>query len=192
VTTADALYRSSLRNELHERTSWVAWRSFRGVEHVEGLDEGYRALWGGHHEGRGEKLEWRRSQTQEKWRADLTRFQPEALVPAPRRARGELDEHAFGSALEGHVDVTRRQLVAAWANAASFGQAPGELATTIDRLYPELRESRGVREATVSVSRARMIGAVRDRGPRPLQVAELSSWAQRDRERSGRWSERSR
>jgi hypothetical protein len=94
--------------------------------------------------------------------------------------------------LEGYVDVTRRQLVAAWANAASFGQAPGDLAMTIDRLYPELRESRGVREVTIAVSRARMIGAVRERGPRPLQVDELTSWAQRDRERSERWSERSR
>jgi hypothetical protein len=192
VTTADALYRTSLRHELRERTSWVAWRSFKGIDHVEGLDEGYRALWGGHHEGRGEKLDWRRSETQEKWRLDLDRFQPEGLVPAPRRARGELDEHAFGSALEGQVDVTRRQLVAAWANAARFGQAPGELARSIDRLYPELRESRGVREATIGVSQARMIGVVRERGPRPLHVVELSSWSQRDRERSGTWAERSR
>lgn len=192
VTTADALYRASLRHELRERTSWVAWRSFRGVEHVEGIDEGYRALWGGHHEGRGEKLSWRRSETQDRWRADLERFEPEGLVNVPRRARGELDEHAFGSALEGNVDVTRRQLVAAWANAANFGQAPSDVATSIDRLYPELRESRGVREATIGVSRARMISTVRARGPRPLVVAELSSWAQRDRERSGTWSERSR
>jgi hypothetical protein len=192
VTTADALYRASLRHELHQRTSWVAWRSFKGIEHVEGVDEGYRSLWGGHHEGRGEKLTWQRDETLEKWRDDLSRFQPEGLVNAPRRARGELDEHAFSSALEGHVDVTRRQVVTAWANAASFGQAPGELTASIDRLYPELRDSRGVRERTIGVSQARMTGAVRERGPRPLRAAEIFTWTQRERERSGVWSERSR
>jgi hypothetical protein len=194
VTTADSLYRSSLRHELRERTSWVAWRSYKGIDHVDGLDEGYRALWGGHHEGRGEKLDWRRGETLERWQADLNRFEPEGIVRAPRRTQDQLDEHAFASAFEGHVDVTRRHVVSAWANAATFGQSPADLALTIDRLYPELRDSRGVREKNITVSRARMISAVRERGARPLRVADLSTWAQRERERerSGTWSERSR
>lgn len=192
VNAADALYRASLRHELSQRTSWVAWRSFKGIDHVQGVDEGYRSLWGGHHQGRGEKLNWQRSETVDKWRADMARFEPEGVIAAPARVRGELDEHAFGAALEGQVDVTRRHLVEAWANAASFGQAPGALTATIDRLYPELRDSRGVRETTIGVAQARMIAAVRERGPRPLQLAELVTWTQRSRERSGSWSERSR
>ena len=192
VSAADALYRSSLRHELGQRTSWRAWRSFKGIEHVQGVDEGYRALWGGHHEGRGEKLAWRREETVEKWRSDLDRFESEGTVSAPRRARDALDEHAFGGALEGRVDVSRRDVVAAWANAACFGQSPRELGSTIDRLFPELRDSRGVREKTIGVAQARMTGLVRERGARPLQLSELSTWTQRSRERSGSWSERSR
>jgi hypothetical protein len=192
VTAADALYRASLRHELAQRTTWTAWRSFAGTDHVVGLDEGYRALWGGHHEGRGEKLNWRREETLEHWRADLNRFTSEGVSVVPDRPRGELDEHVFGAGLEGRVDVTRRHLVQAWANAASFGEAPQALAASIDRLFPMLRESRGVREATVGVSEARMIAAVRERGARPLGADELSRWAQRSRERTGTWSDRSR
>ena len=189
---ADALYRSSLRFELGQRTSWTAWRSFAGVEHVSGVDEGYRALWGGHHPGRGEKLAWQRGETLEKWRDDLTRFEPQGAVRVPQRAHDALDEHAFGASLEGRHDVARRHVVTAWANAASFGQAPGELGRSVDRLYPELRDSRGVRERTIGTAQARMTGQVRERGPRPLQVAQIERWTQRTRERSGSWSERSR
>lgn len=189
---ADALYRASLRLELRERTSWVAWRSFKGIDHVMGVDEGYRSLWGGHHQGRGEKLRWQRGETVEQWRRDLERFEPEGVVPLPRRSRDQLDEHAFSSQLEGRPDVARRHVVAAWANAAVFGQSPRDLAAAVDRLYPELRESRGVREPTIAVSRARMVAAVRERGARPLEGRELDTWAQRSRDRSGAWSERSR
>lgn len=192
VPTADALYRTSLRLELRERTSWTAWRSFKGIDHVQGIDEGYRSLWGGHHQGRGEKLQWQRSETVEKWRRDEERFEPEGVVPAPRRSRDQLDEHVFSSQLEGRHDVARRHVVAAWANAAMFGQSPRELAAAVDRFYPELRASRGVRESTIAVSRARMVTAVRERGPRPLQERELEAWTQRSRDRSGTWSERSR
>jgi hypothetical protein len=192
ASAADALYRSSLRYELAQRTSWTAWRSFKGIEHVQGVDEGYRALWGGHHQGRGEKLSWRRDETVAQWRSDLVRFEPEGTVLAPSRARYALDEHAFGGALEGRVDVSRREVVAAWANAASFGQSPRELGSTIDRLFPELRDSRGVRERTIGVAQARMTVQVREHGARPLQLSELAAWTQRSRERSGSWSERSR
>jgi hypothetical protein len=111
---------------------------------------------------------------------------------SPVRGRAELDEHVFGAALEGRRDIARRHLVEAWANAASFGQAPREMDASIDHLYPTLRESRGVREATIGLSQARMVAAVRERGARPLRTDELSRWAQRSRERSGTWSERSR
>jgi hypothetical protein len=189
---ADALYRSSLRYELAARTTWTAWRSFKGIDHVEGLDEGYRALWGGHHRGRGEKLNWQRGETVERWRRDLAGFTSEGAPSSPERGRTELDEHVFGATLEGRRDVARRHVVEAWSHAATFGQAPRETGASIDDLYPTLRDSRGVREATVGVTQARMIAAVRERGARPLAPDELARWVQRSRERSGAWSERSR
>jgi TrwC relaxase len=109
---ADALYRSSLRYEVGQRTRWRPWRSFRGVEMVGGLDEGYRALWGGHHGDRGEKLHWTREDALQRWGDDLARFTPAGVVAAPRE-RDSLDEHAFAAALEGNDAPRRRHLVAA-------------------------------------------------------------------------------
>jgi hypothetical protein len=191
VPAADALYRASLRHELAARTPWRAWRSFNGVELVEGLDEGYRALWGGHHDGRGQKVHWRRDEAVTEWRGDLTRLTKEGVIGAPR-SRRTLDEHSFASALEGRFDVTRRHLVAAWANAAVSGQAPRDVDQSIDRLYPELAGSRGVRERTIGVADARMTSRVRGLGPRPLRLDELADWDYRSRDRSRSRSDRSR
>ena len=184
VEAADALYRASLRHEVSTRTPWSVWRSFRGVEHVAGLDEGYRALWGGHHENRGEKLRWSRDDAESTWAADQRRFESEGVVASPRRPRDQLDEHAFAGALEGRSAVTRRLLVTAWANAAVYGQSPHDIARTLDDLYPTLVRSRGVREETISVARARMTAVVREYGPRPLRTEELTTWRQRSIERS--------
>ncbi len=181
--SADALYRASLRYELAERTPWSAWRSFEGVERVAGLDEGYRALWSGHHRERGDKLDWSRDETLARWSLDLTRFEPLGSVVPPVRPRHVLDEHAFAGALEGRHDVARRHVLAAWADAATFGQATGPLARSVDQLYPRLREGRGVHEATIALREARMLAAVRELGPRPLEPRELSQWTQSSRER---------
>ena len=187
---ADALYRSSLRHELAERTPWIAWRSFQGVEHVADLDEGYRSLWGGHHDTRGVKLHWRRSETLANWTKDLARFQAERTIDVPSSDRALLSEHSFGAALEGRHAVTRRDLVTAWANAAVFGASTRQVDHNIDRLYPKLGHSRGVRESAIGVGEARMIQLVRERGARPLGEIELDQWHQRSRERSR--SDRSR
>ncbi|MGA2433099.1 MAG: relaxase domain-containing protein [Acidimicrobiales bacterium] len=182
--TADELYRSSLRHLLAQRTPWVAWRSFRGVEHVIGVDEGYRALWGGHFDDRGEKHHWRREEIVSRWREDAVRFEAAGEVPAPARDREGVDEHVFGAALEGSREITRRQLVGAWAKAATYGQGSEEIERSIDLLYPSLRTSRGVREMSIGIAEARMIALVRERGPRPLASVELERWTQRSRERS--------
>ena len=181
---ADALYRASLRLELAQRTPWTSWRSFQGVEHVAGLDEGYRSLWGGHHDGRGAKVHWRRSEAVTNWTRDLTRFQPERIIDTPSSDRALLNEHSFSGALEGRHVVTRRDVVAAWANAAVFGADPRQVSDNIDRLYPQLAHSRGVRESAIGVGEARMIALVRERGARPLRDVELAQWHQRSRERS--------
>lgn len=189
---ADALYRSSLRLELRQRTPWTAWRSFAGTEHVEGLDEGYRALWCGHHRGRGVKLCWSRRDAVTAWRRDQDRLETVGTVSVPSRDKDVLDEHSFAGALEGRVDVARRHLVAAWADAATFGQSSRDVGRSVDALFPGMTTSRGVRESTIGVHEARMIALVRERGPRPLERDDLVRWCQRSRERSDRWLDRSR
>jgi hypothetical protein len=178
--TADALYRASLRHEVAERTSWSVWRSFEGIERVVGLDEGYRALWSGHHRERGEKLVWSRDQTVASWSRDRERFEELGAVKAPDRSR-LLDEHRFAGALEGRSDVARRHVIAAWANAATYGQSPKEISRSIDDLFPQL-DGRGVREHAIAVRDARMISSVRERGPRPLDRTSLDEWRQRSRD----------
>jgi hypothetical protein len=182
ASTADALYRASLRHELSERTPWRAWRSFEGVERVVGLDEGYRALWGGHHRERGEKLSWSRQTTLESWAADQRRFEPLGVVQPPRERVRVLDEHRFAGAFEGRLDVARRHLLGAWADAASFGQDPVQLTSAVDQLYPQLQGRGGVYEPTIAVHEARMISSVRELGPRPLERSEFENWRQRSRE----------
>ena len=179
-SAADAIYRTSLRHELAQRTPWAAWRSFEGIEHVAGLDEGYRALWGGHHPDRGEKRHWRREDVIRSWRSDLERYEAHGALPAPTRSVA-LDEHAFAGALEGRTDVARRHVVEAWANAATFGQDPARLRRSIAELYPELEGPGGVRERTIPVREARMTTSVRELGPRPID-GDLGPWRQRSRE----------
>jgi len=182
ASTADALYRASLRHELSERTPWRAWRSFEGVERVVGLDEGYRALWSGHHRERGEKLSWSREQTLASWARDQDRFESLGVVKAGRESENAFDEHRFAGAFEGRLDVARRHLIAAWADAATFGQDPQQLTNAVDELYPGLHGRPGVFEPTIAVREARMIGTVRALGPRPLERIEFALWRQRSRE----------
>lgn len=182
AATADALYRASLRYELAERTPWKAWRSFEGVERVVGLDEGFRALWSGHHRERGEKLSWSREMTLASWDRDRERYESLGVVRAPNDGRRVLDEHRFAGAFEGRHDVARRHLLAAWADAASYGQDPVHLTKAVDDLYPTLRGRQGVHEPTIAVHEARMIGPVRALGPRPLERSQFDDWRQRSRE----------
>ncbi|MGB8180356.1 MAG: relaxase domain-containing protein [Acidimicrobiales bacterium] len=189
---ADALYRTSLRHELASRTPWSAWRSFAGVERVAELDEGYRALWSGHHRDRGEKLAWTREETVRSWTRDLTHYEPLGVVPVAHRERGVLDEHRFAGALEGRSDVARRHLVAAWADAAPFGHDPRDLTRQLDEIYPGLRSRAGVYEPTIPVREARMMDRVREYGPRPLERRQFDEWRERSMETSRSRGGRSR
>lgn len=189
---ADALYRASLRHELSERSPWTAWRSFNGVEHVAGLDEGYRALWGGHHPERGEKLHWERRDARETWSLDQQRFSAEGVMDPPTRHRTTLDEHGFAGAFEGRIEVARRHVVEAWSNAARFGQDHTALTNAVNDLYPQLTGGGGVREPTISVREARMTALVRQHGERPLEGRDFAAWRQRSRDLSRDRSDRSR
>lgn len=181
---ADALYRASLRHEIRATTTLEVWHSFDGVEHVRGMDEGYRALWGGHHDTRGEKVLWRRDALVARWEADRTRFEAIGHVTPPTRDPQRVHEHSFRSQLDGLDTVARRNLVAAFANAATFGAEPSELERTVDDLYPSLRDGRGLREPRVGVREARMIGLVNERGERPIHARDMAQWSQRSTERS--------
>lgn len=192
AVAADALYRCALRAEVARTTPFAPWRSFEGVEHVGGLDEGYRVLWGGHHADRGVKRHWNREQTWASWSQDLAAFEPYGARPTPRRRADELDEHSFAAAFEGRDLVARRHVVAAWANGATFGREPASVSQSVDHWYPRLRESRGIRESLLSVREARMIAETRERGPRPLDVRDLEQWRQRSLVRSREGADRSR
>lgn len=182
LSTADALYRASLRHELAERTPWSAWRSFDGVERVVGLDEGYRALWPGHHRERADKLNWSRDETVASWARDVERFVSLGVVRAPDRGRGLLDEHRFAGAFEGRLDVAHRHVVAAWADASPYGQDPRQITRSVDELYPSLRGPGGVHERAIGLIEARMLATVRAIGPRPLDRSAFDNWRQRSRE----------
>jgi hypothetical protein len=157
---ADALYLASLRHELNARTTWRAWRSFYGNEHVVGVDEGYRVLWGGHHDDRGEKLHWSREDAVRAWRGDLARYVAEVAPVAPQRS---FDEHAYGGAFEGLVRVTRRDVVEAWAHASVFGARARDVEGDVSRVAPELSRERGLGESSISVARARSYALSRER-----------------------------
>ena len=188
---ADALYRCSLRAEVARTTPFVPWRSFEGVEHVQGLDEGYRVLWGGHHPDRGAKRHWSRLDARAAWARDLARFEPHGTRRSPLARVDELSEHAFAAAFEGRDLVARRHVLAAWANAATFGVDAASVSASVDHWYPELRDSRGVHEGLIGVRTARMVEVTRH-GARPLHVEDLERWRQRSRERSREGLERSR
>ena len=119
-------------------------------------------------------------------RRDAERFVSIGEVDPPSTHRRHLDEHRFCGAMEGRMDVSRRHVIAAWSDAAVFGQGARSVVRDVDDLYPALRNGLGVHESVISVAEARMVGAVRELGPRPLQREELERWRyrSRDRERS--------
>jgi hypothetical protein len=188
--SADALYRSSLRHEIGRMDGRASWRSARGVDHVGGVDEGYRAIWPGRAE-RGEKRLWSRDEATASWRRDLDRYDEGPRAPAPRARGSTLDEHAFAGAFEGESTIARRDLVRAWADAATRGAPIGSVDAAIDRHYPELSTSRGLDGRTISRNAARQLDVVRQRGPRAL--VELADHLDGpDRDLSRRWPSRSR
>jgi len=174
--TADALYCAHFRYLLGLTTTWSAFRSYAGNELVAGLDEGYRTLWGGRHATRGEKRLWRRDDTVAAWRADLRRFAPEGVVPPPRVPH-RLNEQSFQRDLAGRSVIYRRDVVAAFANAATGGLDARTLPHVIDELYPQCRDGVGLREPGLTFAEATMMERVRRRGPRPLQRPSLRLWS---------------
>lgn len=181
LATADALYRAVLRDDVGRQTSWTPWQSARGIDHVGGLDEGYRALWGGHFAERGTKRRWTREEIVRKWESDLRSFTPLATVPVPPRPRGQINEYAFGRALRGESRLDRPRLLAAWCNAATYGAPADELQGSFDRYYPQLVQCRGFRSRLLSPREALMVAHVNEYGNRTLTTLGLNQEAAPER-----------
>jgi hypothetical protein len=183
--SADALYRSALRDGVARHAGRDAWRSPRGVEHVGGVDEGVRSIWPGRAE-RGDKRHWTRAEAVSAWSRDLDGYEPGPEAPAPRPRGPLLDEHAFAGAFEGLSPIWRRDLVRAWADAATRGAPVGTVDESIDRHYPQLARSRGLDGATISRNDARQLGPVREHGARSLVATHHRDAPDRSLERGAR------
>jgi len=188
LLAADSIYRAELRYRIGQYGLRSAWRTFGGSDLVQGIDEGHRALWPGDRTWGAQKELWTRESIVEKWKNDLLRFESIHMREPPTRT-GVVNEQIFGSQFEGMFSVARRDLVTATANAATHGLLRPEIEAFVDTHYPELTESRGLSERRIGVSAARQIDRVKERGPRPLELAVSSQKHQRDR---SRLTERSR
>ncbi len=169
VAAADSVYRGVLRASIRTETGRRSWRSFNGIEYVEGVDEGLRALWSGHNADRDPKKMWTRAEAHGQWQRDLERYEEAPQLLPPVRSDDHLHEHAFRSALDGHGRVYRHDLVRAWMDAATFGSTLPDLEASLDHHYPELRGSRPRDHEWISLARARSIRAVERTGPRALR-----------------------
>ena len=87
----DRIYKSALRAGVAERGGPAIWRGFVGDEHVVGLDEGWRAMWPGHHDRGEAKKIWTREAIVERWEQTRDRFEHPVGELAP--PRGHFDVH---------------------------------------------------------------------------------------------------
>ena len=192
ATTADSLYRSQLREEIGRTTSWTPWRSFGGGELVGGLDEGYRALWGGHFDDRPPKQLWTREGIQAKWARDLERFEPLTEVALPERTKPAFNHHRYRASLSTVTSIHRRDVMEALADALVFGGSAAEVTRQVDRWYPELRDSRGLREEVLTPRRAFSLGRELSREPAREREPSRLHLNYRSRDRSSEGEGRSR
>ena len=95
-----------------------------------------------------------------------------------------MNEQIFGAQLEGLPSVTRRDLIAAAANGAVLGLSRHSIESFVDTHYPDLATDRGLIGERIGVSSARQGALVKELGPRPLEIGEVTKWRQRERPRS--------
>jgi len=183
LLAADAIYRAELRFRINRHGVRGAWRTFGGIDLVQGVDEGHRALWPGDRTWGAQKASWTRPGIVDKWRSDLLRFEKIQMREPPVRT-ASINEQVFGAHFEGSISVSRRDLIAATANAASSGILRSSVESFVDFHYPDLAADRGLTEKRIGITHARQSALVRERGPRPLEIEDAIRWRQRDRPRS--------
>ena len=183
LLAADAIYRSEFRFRINQHGVRRAWRTFGGIDMVQGVDEGHRALWPGDRTWGIQKESWSRAGIVNKWESDLLRFEKIHMQEPPTRT-DSINEQIFGAHFEGAISVARRDLVAATANGASSGLPGDGVQAFVDIHYPELVADRGLTEGRIGVREARRSALVRERGPRLLEIQDGGRWHQRERPRS--------
>jgi len=188
LVAADAIYRSELRLRISQFGVRRAWRTLGGIEIVQGVDEGHRALWPGDRDLAARKTSWTRAEILNKWKNDLGRFEPIHLREPPLQT-AEMNEQIFGAHFEGLLSVARRDLIAATANGSVFGLSRRSVENFVDMHYPELASDRGLAAQRIGVTKARQGALVNQIGPRPLEVGDVAQSRYRERLRS---AERSR
>ena len=183
LLAADAIYRAEFRFRINRHGVRRAWRTFGGIDLVQGVDEGHRGLWPGDRAWGTQKELWTRPGIVNKWQSDLLRFEKVQMREPPARTN-LINEQIFGAHFEGSISVARRDLIAATANAASSGLLRSGVESFVDFHYPELAADRGLTEKRIGITQARQSGLVSERGPRPLEIEDATRWRQRDRPRS--------
>ncbi len=183
---ADSIYRSTMRLAINRDTEHTMWRSFSGNELVSGVDEGYRAIWGGHLDDRGAKRTWSREAIVERWRRDAALFETLGAPAVPRYRA--FDDHRFLSSFEGATRISRRDVISAWADASPFGASGTEVSAIIDRLHPNLRLARGAAERPLRLVEARRLTPEIERIRDSSRVITMGSehyreWGSRTRSR---------
>jgi conjugative relaxase-like TrwC/TraI family protein len=180
----DALYRAELRRGLVERLG-VHWeRDDAGRDQLAEVSGATIATFSTRSaqlrsDGPtwGEKATWSRAQAEAHW-ADRRAFEPILEEPPRRRLDGSrLDEYRFAS-LVARDAVRRRDLVAAWADAAPAGIEAQVIGRAVDKAVSN--PGHGIFEAALLSSEFRVRPSlVRMLGPRPVEGVALESWWRR-------------
>ena len=186
LVTADALYRSTLRARVRELTGYRAWRSLSGREGIEGLDEGWMALWGGHWSERGAKRYWNRDEIVEQWRRQASRMEHFGEMVAPPHYSG-VHPHLYRASLYGERWPTRRDIVRALADGAVEGLSGSRVEALADGIFPEFAYDRGLHEQSIPLHEAWTRGPAQSR-ERIVEVepSRVSSWSREELSRGAR------
>lgn len=184
LPTADALYVADIRHAMTSHGTPM-WRTFDGRIRVAGVDEGVLGLWPGVGGLRGEKRDWTRAALREKWSSQLADVIPIRSYEPPEMKRW-VNEHSLGAEIELRHSISRRHLLAAWANGAAFGVPIDTLNSLMATYYPTLEHDFGLGEYQVARSDAIPWRLIREYGPRPLDLADARLWVHRVRERDER------
>ena len=185
---ADAIFTASLRAGLPRAAGRSAWVGRSGATLVEGVDHALVAATSTprRRDGSVERGVPKRHPTREEvatgWAAQVASCASIGDLPSPPAAQATIDEHRFAREL-GDGLVADRDVVRAWARAATFGAPPAEVLGAVGLVAPALQA--GARRAAVAV---RDDVGVRVLGPRPLDPAALGHWRE-DRDALGRYLE---
>lgn len=147
--TAGAIYRARLRYELNS-AGIGAWIGRRGIDYVEGVDEGWREVFPGRHATRGQKVHWTREAALYQWLGAMRRFEARGVVEPDHAPAAQL----FRRDLAGLHYVRRHHVARALANAAPRGTTLERLELAVARDFAEIDQGVGAWEVRRDVAYA--------------------------------------